>query len=182
MTEPVARLIDRLIGNLEALHHEIATAETLLCERRARIDAWPPGGDNPKVAGGDSTSLPEAAMIARISIDETLDSHRDELNAATLIIRNLRRDCQATNRREGRAFRVELPSTPRCNATGRDGYLEPRPPQGDGWSDLNCTNIPTRGPLCDSCAKREYRWRQRHGLPPRRDGLYAGDLDERRLA
>lgn len=58
---------------------------------------------------------------------------------------------------------------PRCDATGREGAIQ--------WADATCTNVATRGPLCDRCSKREYRWRVRHELPPRRDGVFVGDLE-----
>jgi len=54
-----------------------------------------------------------------------------------------------------------------CDATGREGYMEPR--ADGGWSDLACTNIPARGPLCIPCYHRERRWRIDHGLPTRED-------------
>jgi len=54
-----------------------------------------------------------------------------------------------------------------CDATGREGYMQPR--NEGGWSDLNCHNIPARGPLCIPCYHRERRWRLEHGLPTRED-------------
>jgi hypothetical protein len=62
---------------------------------------------------------------------------------------------------------------PRCDATGLEGYLIPRPPQGDGWSDLACTRTRSRGTLCEACSQREYRWRTRHNMNPRSDGVMA---------
>jgi len=67
---------------------------------------------------------------------------------------------------------ITLP-VPRCDATGMDGYLQPRPPHGDGWSDLSCNKARSRGTLCDACSQREYRWRKAHGMPPRADGTYS---------
>jgi hypothetical protein len=164
--------IERLIGHLEHLNHELATAEDILLDQRRRIDNWTNNNpDTPKISGGgDTTSVTERAVLARTAIDTQLRSHREELHAIELTIRNLRRDCQHTLRHQGEPFNIDLPPTPRCNATGRDGAIE--------WADPTCTTIPSRGPLCDRCSKREYRWRTTHGLPPRRDGVYAGDLDE----
>jgi hypothetical protein len=65
--------------------------------------------------------------------------------------------------------RRALPPPPtkleRCNATNREGAID--------WADPTCTNHPTRGPLCDTCSKREYRWRTARGLPKRTDGVYS---------
>lgn len=53
---------------------------------------------------------------------------------------------------------------PRCDSTGRDGSIE--------WADPTCANVPTRGPLCDRCSMREWRWRKARGLPPRTNGVF----------
>lgn len=167
----IGRTIDQLIGHLEHLHHELITAEDILLDQRRRIDNWTTNNpDTPKVSGGgDPISPTERAILARAAIDTQLKAHRDELDAAELTIRNLRRDCHGVIRHEGEAFNVELPPTPRCSADGRDGAIE--------WSDPTCTAVPSRGPLCDRCSKREYRWRTAHHLPPRRDGVYSSDID-----
>ncbi|MEJ7724316.1 MAG: hypothetical protein WKF64_08430 [Ilumatobacteraceae bacterium] len=169
----IGRTIDALIGHLEFLRHELDTAETILLDQRRRIDTWTTDtADNPGrvTGGGEPTSTIERAVLARTAIDTQLRSHREELHAAELTVRNLRNDCQRTMRHEGAAFELELPAPPRCDAAGRDGAIE--------WADPTCTNVPSRGPLCDRCSKREYRWRTRHDLPPRRDGVFAGDLND----
>lgn len=62
--------------------------------------------------------------------------------------------------------RVAL-EVPRCSAEGRDGSIE--------WGDPTCSNAPSRGPLCDKCSQREYRWRVKHGLKPRDNGVFSGE-------
>jgi len=56
---------------------------------------------------------------------------------------------------------------PRCSSTGRDGAIE--------WADPTCSAVPSRGPLCDRCAKREYRWRSSRGLTQRADGVFSAE-------
>jgi hypothetical protein len=168
MTEPAERTINRLIGNLEALRNEHQQAEHTLCDQRRRIDSWTSRNNNEHIKGGTTTSTTERAATARLAIDEQLTAWRQELDAATLIIRNLRHECQTTTRRQGAPVQLELPPAPISKPIGRQG--------ADQWADNACHNIPTRGPLCDKCSKREYRWRTSNGLPPRRDGVYAGDL------
>jgi hypothetical protein len=156
MSRATDRVIDGLIGALEALRNEHAIAEHCLLAERTRADAWPTGSDNPHTTGGDPTSTTERAALKRILIDTELNAYRDELNAIVLIVRNLRRDCQNTARRRDHA----PPDTPRCNGgQGRDGNIE--------WGAPDCHNIPTRHQLCDNCYMRERRWRITHGLPTR---------------
>ena len=165
----IDRTIDTLIGNLEALRHELGIAVDILTDQRHRIDTLQRTDDNPKISGGTPTSTVEQAVIARLAIELRLTDYRATLHATELNIRNLRHDCQNDARRQGTAFIVELPPPPRCNSENREGAIE--------WADPTCTRIPSRGPLCDACAKREWRWRTRHGLRPRLDGVYAGDVN-----
>jgi hypothetical protein len=62
---------------------------------------------------------------------------------------------------------VRLEKPKRCDAQGRDGAIE--------WGDPTCTRVPSRGPLCDPCALREWRWRKAHGLTRRADGVMSAE-------
>jgi hypothetical protein len=56
-------------------------------------------------------------------------------------------------------------TTPRCDATGREGASIPR--ADGGWSDLTCEQAAEKSGLCDACYMREYRWRKANDLPTR---------------
>lgn len=143
--------IDNLIGHLENLKVEMPAAKNALMARRARVDGWPAGNDNPKVAGGESSSSVERAVESRVDrIDDTLNALDHELNAAVLIVRNLRADCQ-------RHANTPI-DKPRCDTgAGREGWTIPR--TDGGWHDPICENVPPPDRnTCDACRKRAERW------------------------
>jgi hypothetical protein len=112
------------------------------------------GGDNLNITQSQSeTTAVEAAALRRAGIDSRVRNVR----------RRLLDDIQRDARRH--ADDLELEPTPRCDATGRDGWMIPR--ADGGWSDLNCDNVPARGKLCVGCYHRERRWRKAHDLPAR---------------
>lgn len=100
----------------------------------------------------------EMAAIQR----QHLQEQRDDLNALCRGIVTMANELSATCRRI-LGIRIEVP---RCSATGRDGAIE--------WHDPSCTNVPSRGTLCEKHSKSEWRWRTLHGLPPRTDGVFSG--------
>lgn len=121
----------------------------------------------------------EDYALRRTQLENHLADLEAHCKAITTIAANASRDAD-------RLIGTHTPGLPipRCNAEGRDGSKLPWPGIGlphetRGWADPTCTDIPTRGPLCDRCSKREYRWRLERGLTIRRDGVYAGDLNER---
>jgi len=95
------------------------------------------------------------------------NAHADAEQALTTITW-LANDLLATARR---TTPIQPVPVPRCDATGLEGYLQPR--SEGGWSDLACTNPRSRGTLCDSCSKRSYRWRAARGLKQLDDGVMA---------
>jgi hypothetical protein len=104
-------------------------------------------------------TIVEAAMVHRdhlINVLADLDAHA---KALATIAANALRDC---DRIIGNVTPLEKPK--RCDATGLDGYLLPWP--GEGWSDLNCQDAPTRGQLCARCYQRHRRWRHERSMPP----------------
>jgi hypothetical protein len=98
----------------------------------------------------------ERAAEAGMRIDRELADIDARLHTIAVNVSSLMVDVQ-------RRVRLEKPK--RCDAQGRDGAIE--------WGDPTCTSIQTRGPLCDRCSKREYRWRIDHGLPRRSDGVWS---------
>jgi hypothetical protein len=66
-----------------------------------------------------------------------------------------------------RLIGTRLAKPKRCTAEGREGSIE--------WGDPTCGLVPSRGPLCDNCARRESRWRRNHGLTNRPDGVWSQD-------
>lgn len=153
------RTIDNIHHHLTALTRELPDARRALLEQRIHIDGYPPGNNNPHIQATAELTPTEAAAHQRQHIDTMIRSLDEELHAIDLTARNLRNDCQ-------HHINTPTPTTGRrCDATGRDGNLE--------WADPTCTNHASRGPLCDRCSKREYRWRQTQGLPPRTDGVFS---------
>lgn len=125
------------------------------------LDQMPDGLQAHPTDTGNTThthnSPVETTVLRRQPAHTKIRAREEEIDAVCKILRNLERETRAT-------LGVQH-TTPRCNATGRDGAIE--------WSDPTCTTPPSRGPLCDRCSKREYRWRTEHGLPPRSDGVYS---------
>lgn len=107
--------------------------------------------------------IPVTSVEATVIRIDNIDAHRDDLLAtvrgACVIAHNLTADLD-------RILGTRLAPTPRCSPEGREGakIWAPDPP---------CSNVPSRGPLCDKCSKREFRWRTRMGLPPRTDGVFS---------
>jgi hypothetical protein len=100
----------------------------------------------------------ERAAEAGMRIDRELADIEARLRMIAVTVSGLMVDVQRLG-----GVRLEKPK--RCDAQGRDGAIE--------WGDPTCTSIQTRGPLCDRCSKREYRWRIDHGLPRRSDGVWS---------
>lgn len=100
----------------------------------------------------------EVAAAQRIDLQNWLDDLEGHASAIAAIAANALRDCE-------RIIGRRVVEVRRCDPSGRDG---------EGyWGDYGCPNVASRGPLCDKCSKREYRWRQAHGLPSRTDGVYS---------
>ncbi len=142
----------------------ISAARAHLRHERHLIDGYPGGNDEPVVTATSETTPVERAVLARQHIDNRLADLGALVRGLVTLTLEL---CRTADTALG--VRVE---TPRCSATGREGAMLAR--ADGGWSDPTCTNVPSRGPLCDSCARRETRFRQARNLPPRSDGLFSG--------
>lgn len=104
-------------------------------------------------------TIVEAAAINRQRIDEIQDDLEAHVRGIVTMANEIARTTQRIL-----ATRIEVP---RCTSKGRDGAIE--------WGDPTCFRVPSRGPLCDACAKREYRWRIARGLPPRTNTVFSAD-------
>lgn len=162
MTPDSARLaVDWLRQHAAVIADLLPAWQSTIARELAAHDSLPngTGADTARHTGGTTTPV-EAAVLARAPTIDHWHDICDRLDTTCAVLRGVVAD-----------MRCHIGTTPhpvpRCTATGRDGNLE--------WSDPACTAIASRGPLCDRCAKREWRWRQDHGLPPRRDGLFSGD-------
>jgi hypothetical protein len=100
----------------------------------------------------------ERAAEAGMRIDRELADIEARLRMIAVTAAGLMVDVQRLG-----GVRLEKPK--RCDATGLERSYE--------WSDPMCTAVPSRGPLCDRCSKREYRWRIANGLGARRDGVFS---------
>lgn len=101
----------------------------------------------------------ETAALNRERIEEIRADLEAHVRGVVTIVNEIARTTQRIL-----ATRIEVP---RCTSKTRDGAIE--------WGDPTCLNVPSRGPLCDRCAKAEYRWRTARGLPPRTNTVYSAD-------
>src|SRR5215207_5501226 len=100
--------------------------------------------------------VPVTGIEATVIRLDNINAHRDDLLAQ---VRGVCTMAHNLNTDLDRILGTRIANTPRCSAEGRQGAIE--------WADPTCHNVPTRGPLCDKCSQREYRYRRRHGLPKR---------------
>jgi hypothetical protein len=134
----IDRTIDSIIGGLENLTVKLPHARAILLVELAGIGE--PAGtayDGDGIRGGGEARL---------------DGLSQELNAMTLIVTNLLRECDRI---------IGAPTvTYRCDGgVGRDGYTLPR--GGGGWSEPDCFNVPSEGrKTCDPCRMRAFRWKR----------------------
>lgn len=132
--------------------------DQLLAQIRA-LDGYGSGvGDGLNVIATAELTTPEA-VVAQIQHLEAVLADADQvITTISIVATDLLRDAR-------RVVPLERIVPKRCDATRRDGAIE--------WADPTCTAVPSRGPLCDRCSKREYRWRVTHGLSRRDDGVYS---------
>lgn len=155
MTRPDPRLLAaaRLVENLAA---KMPHARAVLRAQIDAIDGWTASSDAPKVQHTAELTPVESAANQRLA----LATHLADLEAhATAIATIAANACNDADHIIG--HRIEAP---RCNSEGRDGAGE--------WGRA-CNDIASRGPLCDACSQREYRWRRQHGLPARHNGVWS---------
>jgi hypothetical protein len=149
----IDRTIDSIIGGLENLTVKLPHARAILLVELAGIGE--PAGtayDGDGIRGGGENTPTEAGALTRVHVQARLDGLSQELNAMTLIVTNLLRECDRI---------IGTPTvTYRCDGgVGRDGYTLPR--GGGGWSEPDCFNVPSEGrKTCDQCRQRAYRWKR----------------------
>jgi hypothetical protein len=150
--------VDHINADLRRITKLRPRAEAII--RWTLADGFPSdvGYDKTTTRNGQDNSSVENAVIRRIPGNHRIETIRDELNAAKNIVGNL-----ATELDKICAFGRRA-AVPRCTPVGREG--------ADQWGDKHCAEVPSRGPLCDRCAKREYRWRIANGLDARIDGPF----------
>lgn len=155
-----ARLVENLAKAVPEVHRHVD-------EQLRLLDGF--GSGSPEVVVSSSSELTSVERAA----DERLrlQSWEADIEAACTLIAVAAADA-LRNCERVLGMRV---TPPRCSGgMGRDGHLE--------WGDPACDKVRSRGPLCDACAQREYRWRVANGMPPRgRDGRPLEDADPRDL-
>jgi hypothetical protein len=145
-----ARLVENLAAKLPAARAHIRA------EIRA-VDGWGAGAGEVNVKHTAELTPTEQHAHARLELANQLADLEAHAAAIAYIAANA---CNEADRIVGHHLEA-----PRCTATGRDGAIE--------WADATCTAIASRGPLCDRCSRREYRWRADHGLSTRTDGVFS---------
>lgn len=196
MTDRDIRRLEQLIGIAERLTILVPAARLILRAEAAINDGFPTtasGADRGSGGRGERTiAVPiidehghplidtngrpivdhvpvtsvEAAVLATERVHYSTHAIDNQLDDAARALTTLERECRRLT-----GILPPRADIKRCDSTGRDGTIE--------WADPTCTTVASRGPLCDRCSKREYRWRTDRNLPARRDGVFAGDLDER---
>lgn len=161
----------------ETAAYRVPIAITVLQERTAYNDGWPTRGDEPHVTTSTITSSTMTAAITTLTAREDIAQIYDDIDTfATILHDHLRMLDRIIGTRPTERLEPKL-----CDCRGRDGAELPWTPglalaAGNGWSNPACREVASRGPLCDKCAMREYRYREHHGLTQRRDSVFAGDL------
>ena len=152
--------LSRIDANWHAIRNRARTAERQLTSELDQHDGYPTnspmnGSEGIGRASGPSTSTVERAALG-------VHAHIDGRRAA------IRRDVELLDIVTARlltAINAALPPVvpaAACNGgLGRDG--------AEQWGDAPCTNIATRGGLCDKHRMRERRYRSDNGLEPRED-------------
>jgi hypothetical protein len=145
----------RMVENFAA---RLPVARLHIRQQINAIDGWLGDNGDPHVTHTAELTTVEAAVETIRQLENTLADLEAHAKAIPTITHNAFIDCD--NIIGHRTIEVR-----RCTATGRDGAIE--------WADPTCRAVASRGPLCDRCSKREYRWRITHGLTPRSDGVYS---------
>lgn len=152
--------LSRIEANWQAIRSRARTAERHLTAELDQHDGYPTnapmnGSEGIGRASGPRTSTAERAALGA-------HAHLDNRRAA------IRRDVELLDIVSARllaAINAALPPVvpaAACNGgLGRDG--------ADQWGDTPCTNIATRGGLCDKHRMRERRYRADNGLEARED-------------
>lgn len=165
----------RLVENL-ALRYPSALAHAL--EEIRALDGWAGGSDDPKVT--TTTSTPASTKAGEQRAQVLLDIASIEAGITMLAAQAgvLREEIDQLAGK--RLSRQPQPTTERiapqlCDCLKRDGAELPWTPgaplaDGNGWSNPECREVASRGSLCDTCSRREQRWREHHNLPLRKDG------------
>jgi hypothetical protein len=157
-TPPDAALLAtaRIVENLA---HKLTVARRHLRREIHILDGFGGNNGDTKVSATAELTGVEAAASQREHLRAVLADLEANVRAIAVIAHNSCKECDRIS-----GIRVAVP---RCDSQGRDGAIE--------WGDPTCTSVPTRGPLCDRCSKREYRWRVGHKLPPRADGVFSAE-------
>jgi hypothetical protein len=142
---------------VENLAYKYTAARRHLQREMSILDGISGDNGDPKVKATTELTSVEAAAGQLEHLHKVLADLKANVRAVAVIAHNASKDCD-------RIIGIRV-AVPRCDAAGRDGTIE--------WGDPTCTAVPTRGPLCDRCSKREYRWRVAHRLPLRADGVFS---------
>jgi hypothetical protein len=156
---------------VENLAQLIPEAREVLRWRLAQADGQA-GSSGPSVSGGATSNPTLSAVEACTTTQAELEQLDDDIATIVVMISDM---TNMARRIVGQAIQ---PEAERCDSRGRDGALltwTPGQPldDGNGWSDPTCENIASRGPLCDTCSRREQRWRAHRGLTARDDGAFS---------
>lgn len=152
-------ILDRIIGRAEGLQTKYRNALDKIDNEIGHLgDIQARDYSAAKITGAHTELTPtEARASAAMRLDGDKEYLTGLVRAAELALTN-------ANREADRILGTRVVDVSRCSSTGREGAIE--------WSDPNCWNKPSRGPLCDKCSKAEYRWRRARNLEPRMDGVF----------
>lgn len=131
-----------------------------LDDERRSLD-WHPAstmGDGMPGGGSSEMTSVERVVSAAFAIDQARAQILDDIATIASVIGSA---MIVANAATGKRAPVAEPTL--CSSSGRDGAIE--------WGDPQCSRLPVRGPLCEACYRREYRWRQAKALPMREDSF-----------
>jgi hypothetical protein len=149
----IDRTIDSIIGQLENLTVKLPNARAVLLTELAH--AGTPSGtayDGDGIRSGSESTSVEVGALRRTQLQGRLDGLSHELNAMSLIVTTLLRECDRIIGKQVEVYRCD-------GGVGRDGYDQSR--ADGGWSEPDCFNVPSdKRTTCDACRQRADRWKR----------------------
>jgi hypothetical protein len=147
----LARIRDRLPGALDRIR-----------DRCDQADGYPTSTPGAEPSSSRSRVDPEG-MVVLTSVEAAADLRRRSERDEEIVLEQLVIAAHALAKVDRIVMRWNPPAEQVvCNrGVGREGQAS--------WGKKRCEELAAddRGGMCFGCAKREYRWRQRMGLPPR---------------
>ena len=156
------RVNRQMLATARLLENYAVTAQLVLdhlAEERRALD-WHPSstmGDGMPTGSSELTSVERVANAAMM-LDRGRDQILDDIATIASVIGSA---MVVANDLLGQRAPVLSADKVLCTCAGREG--------AEVWGHPECERLPVRGPLCEACYRREYRWRSARSMPARED-------------